>query len=102
MGGKYGNPEPISTLSIKVIPRAKKNEISQVMSDGTVKIRLTAPPVEGKANKALLKLLAHELQIPIQDIEILSGGKSRNKAVLIRGIDEGTVHSRLEKLIRRD
>lgn len=100
MGGKNGHPEPKSTLAIKVVPRAKKNEISQIMADGMVKIRLTAPPVEGKANKALIKLLAHELKIPAQDIKITSGGKSRNKTVLLKGIDERTAQSRIEKLIR--
>lgn len=97
MGGDNGYPEPITTLAVKVIPRAKKNEISQVMADGTIKIRLTAPPVEGKANKALIKFLATSLQIPTQDIEIISGSKSRNKVVLLKGIDEKNTQSLIEK-----
>ena len=97
MGVDNGYPEPITTLAVKVIPRAKKNEISQVMADGTIKIKLTAPPVEGKANKALIKFLSRSLQIPTQDIEIISGSKSRNKVVLLKGFDEKNTQLMIEK-----
>ena len=43
-----------AALALRVTPRASKNEIVEVLSDGTVKVHLTAPPVEGKANEALL------------------------------------------------
>lgn len=97
MGVDNGYPEPITTLVVKVIPRAKKNEISQVMADGTIKIKLTAPPVKGKANIALIKFLSRSLQIPTQDIEIISGSKSRNKVVLLKGFDEKNTQLIIEK-----
>ena len=74
-------------IKVRVIPRAKKNEISGFMADGSLKIRLTAPPVDGKANQALVKLLANTLGISISQISISSGGHSRNKSVCIDGLD---------------
>ena len=55
-----------AALAVRVTPRASRNEISEVFSDGTVKIHLTAPPVDGKANEALLKFLASVLEVPIR------------------------------------
>ena len=57
------------------------------MADGSLKIRLTAPPVDGKANQALVKLLANTLGISISQISISSGEHSRNKSVSIDGLD---------------
>jgi hypothetical protein len=75
-------------ITVRVIPRAKKSEISQVLADGTIKIRLTAPPVEGKANQALIRYLADVFDISPSSIEIISGGKGRKKILLIEGINE--------------
>ena len=74
-------------INVRVIPRAKKNEISGFMADGSLKIRLTAPPVDGKANRALIKLLANTLGVSASQISISSGEHSRNKSVFIDGID---------------
>jgi hypothetical protein len=74
------------TLRIRVTPRAPNDEISQIMEDGTIKIRLTAPPVEGKANAALVKFLAEILRVPGGSIEILSGESSRNKHIRVIGM----------------
>ena len=85
---KNYNPEGVEsvTLRIRVTPRAPNEEISQIMEDGTIKIRLTAPPVEGKANAALVKFLAEILQVPGGSIKIISGGSSRNKYILVSGM----------------
>ena len=99
MGRKYEVSESNTTLTIRVIPRAKKSEISQVLDDGTIKIRLTAPPVEGKANQALVKLLADKFRIPSSNIEIISGKKGRNKVVLLEGINEKTAQMMIESEI---
>lgn len=74
-------------IKVRVIPRAKINEISGLMEDGVLKVRLTAPPVDGKANKALIKLLAKALGVSASQISISSGEHSRNKSVFIDGLD---------------
>ncbi len=73
-------------IRVKVIPRARTNQISGVMDDGSLKVRLTAPPVDGKANQALIDMLADTLDLPKSNISILSGSHSRNKTVGIVGI----------------
>jgi uncharacterized protein (TIGR00251 family) len=99
MGKKFKVSKDDTTITIRVIPRAKKSEISQVLDDGTIKIRLTAPPVEGKANKALVRFLADVFRISPSNIEIISGVKGRKKVVLIEGINEKTARSMIEEQI---
>lgn len=72
-------------LTIRVVPRASKNEITGELGDA-LKIRLQAPPVEGKANKALIQFLADTLDLPRNRISILSGDTGRNKRILLTGI----------------
>ena len=81
-------------LTVKVVPRASKNEITGILGD-TLKIRLQAPPVEGKANKALIDFLADVLQISKKMLEIKGGETGRNKHILVRGIAESVVRARL-------
>lgn len=92
---KLHNGKKGAALAIRVTPRASKNEISQVFSDGTVKVRLTAPPVEGQANEALLKFLAEVLEIPPTKMEIVAGATGRDKLVSILDLDAETVHERI-------
>ena len=68
-------------LSIRVIPRAKQNKV--VEEDGRVKVYLTAPPVEGRANQALIGVLASHFQVKKSDVRIIRGEKSRDKVVEI-------------------
>jgi len=88
-------------LKIRVTPRAKHDEIYYILEDGTVKVRLTAPPVEGKANKALIKYFSGILEIPRSRIEILSGFKSRNKLMAIRGMDSIEIYNKLNGIVKR-
>jgi uncharacterized protein (TIGR00251 family) len=69
-------------LSVRVQPRASHNELSTV-SANAIKVRLTAPPVDGKANTALKKLLAKAFGVAPSTIELLSGESSRDKRLLI-------------------
>ena len=73
-------------INIRVVPRASKNEISGEM-DGAIKIRLQSPPVDGKANKALIDFLSELLGVSKSSVAILSGETSRNKRVHVRGIE---------------
>jgi uncharacterized protein (TIGR00251 family) len=72
-------------LRLRVIPRAMKNQVDGPLG-ATLKIRLQSPPVDGKANKALLKFLAGELGIATAKLHLVSGEKSRDKRMLVRGL----------------
>jgi uncharacterized protein (TIGR00251 family) len=84
-----------AALAIRVTPRASRNEIVEVLSDGTVRIRLTAPPVEGKANEALVEFLSKVLDIAPSRIEIVAGVTGRDKLVSILDMDAEMVHTRI-------
>lgn len=71
-------------LDLKVVPRASETEISGRMANGTLKIRLKAPPVDGKANIELIRFLSKEFETTAVNIEILSGKTSRRKKVKIK------------------
>ena len=70
-------------IKIKVLPRSSRNEVVGEMADGTLKIKLTAPPVDGKANEALIKLLAEHFSVTKSKIRIVSGATSKNKIIEI-------------------
>ncbi len=67
---------------LKVIPRSSKNEVIPIDAQ-TLKVKLTAPPVDGKANEALIKILADHFDLPKSSITLLSGTHSRHKRVEI-------------------
>jgi uncharacterized protein len=77
-------------LSIRVQPRAAANEVAGIHGDA-LKIRLTAPPVEGAANEALVNFLAESLGITRRDVTIVAGSSSRSKIVELTGITEDRV-----------
>ena len=71
-------------LKVYLQPKSSKNEIAGPYRDG-MKIKITAPPVEGKANAALIRFLAKEFRVPPSSIEILKGHHSREKVLKISG-----------------
>ncbi len=81
-------------LSIKVQPRASKNEIGEVVAN-ELKIKVTAPPVDSAANEALIELLAEKLGCPKGAVRILRGQTSRHKLLAIRGLDASVIAQRL-------
>lgn len=93
MNGVTTVPEGVR-IDLRVVPRASKDEI-KTEPDGTFKVRLQAPPVEGKANKALLNFLAKQLHVPARDLQLISGETARRKRVLVRGVSERDVEQRL-------
>jgi uncharacterized protein (TIGR00251 family) len=84
-----------AALAVRVTPRSRKNEIVEILDNGTVKIRLTAPPVEGKANDALIAFLAEVIDVPRSQIDIIAGATGREKLVSILNMDAETVHRRI-------
>ena len=77
--------EAVLTLSIKVEPRSSKSGIVGPYGDA-LKVKLTSPPVEGKANKELIEVLAKGFSIAKKDVEIISGQASKNKVVRLNGV----------------
>jgi uncharacterized protein (TIGR00251 family) len=84
------------TIKIKVEPRSSKSGIAGPYGDA-LKVNLNSPPVEGKANKELIDVLAEELGIAKKDIEIISGQSSKNKIVRLHGLT--VVSEKLKGLI---
>jgi uncharacterized protein (TIGR00251 family) len=72
-------------FAVRVQPRASKNEIGGVYG-GAIKVRLTAPPVQGAANQALIELLSRQLGVPRNSVRILRGRSARHKVIEVQGI----------------
>jgi len=81
-------------IRLRIVPRASSNAVVGVHGDA-VKIRLQAPPVDGKANKDLLRYLSKRLGVARSSLSLVSGERSREKEVLVRGSDEQAVRARL-------
>ncbi len=83
-----------TVIQVKVAPRSSRNYIIGEQK-GVYKVKLTDPPVEGRANKALKELLAKKLGLPKGNIEIISGEHSRTKSIRIHGLSLDDVDMRL-------
>jgi uncharacterized protein (TIGR00251 family) len=80
------------SFSVRVQPRASRDEIAGEWQDG-LKIRLTAPPVDDRANDALRRLLTARLKVPLAAVRIAAGERSRTKRVEIRGVTAAMIHA---------
>jgi uncharacterized protein len=83
-----------ATFAVKVHPRAKKNAITGEVGDA-LKLALTAPPVDGKANEACIEFFAKLLKVPRSSVTIAAGQSSRNKVIRVAGITAQQVRERL-------
>lgn len=81
-------------LSVRLQPRAKKTELVGVR-DGVVIARVSAPPVDGKANAALCRLLAKRLGVPPSTVAVTRGSSSRDKVVSVDGVETPELMHRL-------
>jgi uncharacterized protein (TIGR00251 family) len=81
-------------LSVRVVPRASRTGLDGWVGDA-LRVRLTAPPVEGAANAALLNLLADRLGLPKSAVTLASGATNRQKVVRIEGLTPAEVRARL-------
>lgn len=73
-------------VKLKIVPNSSKNDI--VLEDEFIKVKVTAQPIENKANKALLEFLSKKFKVPKTKIEILKGDISKDKTILFRTYDE--------------
>jgi uncharacterized protein (TIGR00251 family) len=71
------------TLTLHVQPGAKRSEIAGLHGDA-LKIKLAAPPIEGRANEALLKFISKLFDVPLRQVELKSGEQSRHKVILVQ------------------
>jgi uncharacterized protein len=83
-----------ATFAITVHPRARKNAITGELGDA-LKLSLTAPPVEGRANEACIEFLANLLKVPRSSVTIASGQSSRRKVIRVSGVSADEVQKRL-------
>lgn len=83
------------TFAIKVHPRAKKDAITGELSDA-LKLALTAPPIDGRANQACIEFFANLLNLPRSSITIASGETSRRKVIRISGLSADELRQRLK------
>jgi uncharacterized protein len=82
------------TLSVKIHPRAKKNALTGEL-DGALKVSLTAPPIDGKANHACIDFFAKLLKVPRSSVTIASGLSSRMKVIRVSGLSAEEVRKRI-------
>ena len=85
-----------ATFAVKVHPRARKNAITGEVGEA-LKIALTAPPAEGRANQACIEFLAEILRVPRASVSIAAGESSRNKIVRVIGLTAAQVQERLQR-----
>lgn len=82
-------------LRVQVQARASREEVAGPTAEGFLKVRLTAAPVEGRANRRLLKFLAESLDLPARNLEIISGEKSPRKVIRVEGISASSALAHL-------
>ena len=90
-----------SSFAVKVQPRARKNAVTGEVGDA-LKISLTAPPLEGRANQALTEFLAELLKVPRSSIKIAAGQNSRRKVVAIAGLSTEEAENRILQVLSPD
>ena len=83
-----------ATFSVRVHPRARKSAVTGTLGDA-LKLSLTAPPAQGRANDACIRFLAEVLRLPRSSVTIAAGHTSRNKVVRVSGLSASAVAERL-------
>ena len=82
----YSEQNGSVTFKVRVVPRASRSEVVGE-HDGAMRVRIAAPPVDGAANEALIRLLAQTLRVSRSDIEITAGRSGKLKTVRVVGLD---------------
>ncbi len=86
-----------AALTVRVTPRARRTELAGVLPDGTLRIRVAAPPAEGQANKALIDFLADMLGVRKNRIEIVAGARGLDKIVSILDLPAAEVEQKIQE-----
>ena len=86
------------TFSVRVHPKARRDGISGVVGD-SLKLDLTAPPTEGKANEACIRFFAEFLKVPRSSVTIAAGTSSRNKVIRVEGMSAAEVERALAEVL---
>ena len=89
------NSQGGSALTVRITPRARKNEIAGILDDGTVRVRLTASAAEDKSNPALIDFFAKILEVSPKSIEIVAGQTGKDKLISILDLDAKTVQQKI-------
>ena len=84
-----------SALAVRVTPRASRNEVVELLDDGTIKVRLATSPADEEANAALLDFLSEILGVPRSKLDIVAGIMGRDKLVSVVDMDVETAHQRI-------
>ena len=86
-----------ATFQVKVHPRARKNAVTGVLGDA-LKLALTAPPIEGRANDACIEYIAKFLNLPRSSVTIAAGESSRQKLIRVAGVPAAQVEAKLRAI----
>jgi uncharacterized protein (TIGR00251 family) len=84
-----------SALAVRVTPRASRNEIVELLDDGTIKVRIASSPVDQEANEALIGFLSEVLGVPRSRLDIVAGVTGRDKLISVVDMDAETAHRRI-------
>jgi uncharacterized protein (TIGR00251 family) len=84
-----------SALAVRITPRATRNEIVEVLDDGTIKVRIAAPPADNEANEVLIEYFSEILGVPRSNLDIVAGAVGRDKLIAVVDMDVETAHQRI-------
>lgn len=84
-----------AALAVRVTPRASRNEVAEVLDDGTIKVRIAAQPADDEANAALLDFMSEILGVPKSRLDIVAGLTGRDKLISVVDMDAETAHQRI-------
>jgi uncharacterized protein (TIGR00251 family) len=88
-------------VRLRVTPRAARNEVTGWREAGVLGVRVTAPPVEGEANRAVAAVLARALRVPSSSVTVVRGERGRDKVVRIIGLAPGEIEARVARLAEK-
>ena len=91
------NGQSGAAIAVRVTPRASKNAIKEITSDGTIRVHLIAPSDDKKINQSLVDFLSKVLEVPANRLEVVAGVSGHDKLVSILDLDAQEVHDRILK-----